>query len=129
MIHLGDRYLAAATDAERARIVAAAEAVLATDVWHATGGLGGGICLMSAAISISVAMLQSGLFGKVTAYGGILANALDLARVLIDLVARGNPEDILMAVAGPSYLLWFVPLGRRLLQLGRPIGEGLPQPA
>ena len=84
---------------------------------------------MSAGIIVSVAMLRSGLFGKVAAWAGILANALDLAHILVNVVAPGNPGDILMAVAGPSYLLWFVLLGRRLLQLGRPVREGLPRPA
>jgi hypothetical protein len=129
MVQLSDRYASAATDAERGRLVSAAEAVLATDVWHATGTLVGGILLMSAGIIVSVAMLRSGLFGKVAAWAGILANALDLAHILVNVVAPGNPGDILMAVAGPSYLLWFVLLGRRLLQLGRPEREGLPRPA
>jgi hypothetical protein len=119
MVHLSDRYAAAATDAERARLVAAAEAVLAGDVWHTTGVLVGGVLLMGAAIMISVAMLRSGLFGKVAAWSGILANGIDLLHVLVNVVAPGNPGDILMAVAGPAYLVWFILLGRRLLQLGR----------
>lgn len=128
MIHLSDRYAAATTDAERARLLAAAEGVVATDVWHATGTVAGGVLLMSAAIIACVAMLQSGLFGKVAAWSGILANGLDLAHVLINLVAPGNPGDVLMAVAGPLYLVWFVLLGRRLLELGRPERESPPQP-
>jgi hypothetical protein len=118
MIRLSDRYAAATTDAERNRLAAAAEAVLATDVWHATGTFVGALLLMSAGILISVAMLRSGLFSRVAAYAGILAHGLDLAHVLINTVAPGNPGDILMAAAGPSYLVWFVLLGRRLLQLG-----------
>ena len=38
-----------------------------------------------------------------------------------------HTREFFMAVAGPSYLVWFVLLGRRLLQLGRPAGEGLSQ--
>jgi len=119
MVHLSDRYSGATTDAERAQLVAAAEAVLASDVWHSTGALVGGVLLMSAAIMISVAMLESGLFGKVAAWSGILANGLDLLRILVNLVTRTTSADFLMAIAGPCYLVWFVLFGRRLLQLGR----------
>lgn len=122
MVHLGDRYAAATTDAERARLVAAAEAVLASDVWHTTGALVGGVLLLGSAILISVAMLRSGLFGKVAAWSGILANGVDLLHVLLNLVVPGSPGDVLMAVAGPAYLVWFVSMGRRLLQLGRSPG-------
>jgi hypothetical protein len=119
MIHLSDRYASAATDAEKAQLVAAAEAVLATDVWHATGTFVGALLLMSAGVMISVAMLRSGLFGKGTAYSGILAHGIDLLHILVNAVASGNPGDILMAVAGPAYLVWFILVGRRLFQLGR----------
>jgi hypothetical protein len=122
MVHLSDRYAAATSDAERARLAAAAEAVLASDVWHTTGALVGGVLLMGGAILISVAMLRSGLFGKVAAWSGILANGVDLLHVLLNLVRPGSPGDILMAVAGPAYLVWFILLGRRLLQLGRSQG-------
>jgi hypothetical protein len=117
-VHLADRYAAASTDAERERLLAAAEAVLATDVWHATGTAVGGTLLLGAAVLVSVMMLRSGLFGRVAAWSGILANGLDLVHVLVNLVAPGSPGDILMAVAGPLYPVWFVLLGRRLLQLG-----------
>jgi hypothetical protein len=127
MLHLSDRHAAAATDAERAQITAAAEAVLASDVWHSTGALVGGVLLMGGAIVICVAMLKSGVFGKVAAWSGILANGFDLLHILVNLVVPGNPGDILMAVAGPAYLVWFVLLGRRLLQLARCAQREAPQ--
>jgi hypothetical protein len=127
MIHLSDRYSAAATDAERSQITAAAEAVIASDVWHSTGSLVGGVLLLGGAILISVAMLKSGVFGKVAAWSGILANGFDLLHILINLVVQGNAGDILMAVAGPAYLVWFVLLGRRLLQLASAARNAGPQ--
>jgi hypothetical protein len=119
MVYLSDRYAAAATEVERSEIVAAAEAILASDVWHTTGTLVGGILLFGGAIIISIAMLRNPLFGKVAGWSGILANGLDLLHVLVNLVLPGSPGDILMAVAGPAYLVWFILLGYRLLQLGR----------
>jgi hypothetical protein len=92
---------------------------VASDIWHSTGTLVGGMLLMGAAVMISVAMLRSGLFGKVAAYAGILANGIDIAHILVNLAVPGNPGDMFMAVAGPLYLVWFILMGRRLLQLGR----------
>jgi hypothetical protein len=126
MVTLGDRFARAATSAERERLTAAAEAVLASDVWHSTGTAVGGLLLLGAGVLVSVAMLRSGLFGKVAAFSGVLANGLDLLHILINMVAGGNQGDILMAVAGPCYLVWFVLLGRRLLALGQ---TGQTQPA
>jgi len=71
---------------------------------------------------VSVLMLRSGLFGPATAWAGIGAFGVDLARVVVNAFARGNPADILMAIAGPLYLVWFALVGRRLLGSGRPRG-------
>jgi hypothetical protein len=120
MIHLADLYAAAGTDAERATLRAAAEATLAGDVWHSTGSLVGGILLMGAGVLVSVLMLRSGLFGWVAGWSGILSHGLDLGHIVINLATGGNLGDYLMAVAGPLYLVWFILVGRRLLQLGGP---------
>ncbi len=119
MIHLGDRYAAAATDAQRSQLLAAGEAIIASDMWHSTGALIGGIFVQSAAVMISVLMLRSNIFSNATAYVGILGNGLDLMHIIINIIVPGNPANILMAVAGPLYLIWFILIGRRLLQLGR----------
>ncbi len=118
MIHLGDQYAAAATDAQRSQLLAAGEAIISSDMWHSTGALIGGIFVQSAAVMISVLMLRSNIFSKATAYVGILGNGLDLVHIIINVIMPGNPGDILMAVAGPLYLVWFLLLGRSLLQLG-----------
>jgi hypothetical protein len=120
MVHLADRYAAAGTDAERAALRAAAEATLAGDVWHSTGVVVGTFLLMGAGVLVSVLMLRSGLFGKVAGWSGILCHGLDLGHIVINLATGGNLGDYLMAVAGPLYLVWFILVGRRLLQLGRP---------
>jgi len=88
-------------------------------MWHSTGAIMGGILLQSAAVVISVVMLRSIIFSKLIAYVGILTYGLDLAHIIIGIFL---PEVgvILMAIAGPLYLIWFPLVGRRLLQLGRP---------
>ena len=86
----------------------------------------GGILLQSAGVFISVVMLQSKVFSRLTAYVGILTHGLDLAHILIGLFVPGVGV-ILMAVAGPLYLWWFPLVGRRLYQLGRIEGKILSQ--
>jgi len=116
MIPLSEKYAVAATEATRGQILAAGEAVLATDIWHGTGAIIGGILVQAGAVLISTIMLRNNVFSKMTAYVGILTHGLDLAHVLsgVFLPAAGF---MLMAIAGPLYLVWFPLVGRRLLQL------------
>ena len=118
MVYLSDQYAVASTEAQKALFLAAGEATIASDMWHGTGAIVGGILLQSAGVLISIVMLQSKVFSRVTAYVGILTHGLDLAHILIGLFVPAVGV-ILMAVAGPLYLLWFPLVGRRLYQFGR----------
>jgi hypothetical protein len=106
MLSLSDQYMAATTEAQRSQLLVAGEAVIASDVWHSSAALIGGILFQSAAVLISAVMLRSEHFNKATAYVGIAANGIDLVRILINLFAPGNPADILMIVAGPHKCAW-----------------------
>lgn len=119
MLYLSDQHAAATTEAQRSQLLAAGEAVLAANMWHSSAAVLAGLLLQSAGVMVSVVMLRSGLFGPVTAWAGIVAFGVDLAHVVVNLFARGNPGDILMAIAGPLYLVWFALVGRRLLRLGQ----------
>ena len=127
-LFLSDRFAAAATDAQRAQLLAAGEAIYASDMWHGTGAMVGGILLQSGALLISVVMLRDKVFGKAAAYVGMATHGLDLAHILVGFLA---PEAgvILMAMAGPLYLIWFPLVARRLFQLGRLGGEVLSRPS
>jgi hypothetical protein len=116
MIPLSEKYAVAATEAARLQILAAGEAVLATDIWHGTGAIMGGILVQSGAVLISAVMLRSNVFNRTTAYVGILTHGLDLAHILMGLFVPAAGV-VLMAIAGPLYLVWFPLIGRRLLQL------------
>ncbi len=61
-------------------------------------------------------MLRSNVFSKTIAYVGILTHGLDLAHILSGPSLPGA-GFVLMAIAGPLYLVWFPLVGRRLLQL------------
>ena len=118
MVHLSDQYAAASADAQRSQLLAAGEAIIASDMWNSTAGFMAGILLQGAGVLISVVMLRSKIFSKVTAYAGILANGFDLAQHLIHPFVP-SIASILLMIAGPFYLLWFPFLGRDLFKLGR----------
>jgi hypothetical protein len=116
MISLSQKYAAATTDATRTQFLAAGEAILATDIWHGTGAIMGGVLVQSSAVLISVVMLRSSVFSRTTAYLGILMHGLDLARIVFGLFLPTSGV-ILMAIAGPLYPVWFFLVGQRLLKL------------
>ena len=116
MISLSEKYAAATTEATRAQLLAAGEAILATDIWHGTGAIIGGILVQSGAVLISVVMLHSTVFGKTTPYLGIVMHGLDLAHIVFGLFLPVSGV-VLMSIAGPFYPVWFFLIGRRLLQL------------
>lgn len=118
MLSLSEKYAAATTELTRVQFLAAGEAVLAADLWHGTGAIIGGLLLQSGAVLISVVMLRSSVFSKTVAYVGIVTHGLDLAHVLLGPLVP-SAGIVLMAIAGPLYLIWFPLIGRRLLQLGQ----------
>jgi hypothetical protein len=118
LIHLSDQYAAATSDAQRAQLLAAGEAILASDMWNSSGAYLSGILLQGAGIIISVVMLRSKDFSKVTAYAGVLGNAFDLAQHILHPFTPSLSATLMMFM-GPFYLVWFPMLARDLLKLGR----------
>lgn len=118
IISLSDQYAAATTDVEKSQLLAAGKAIISSDMWHSTGAIMGGIFLEGAAVLISFVMLRSKVFGKVTAWIGILAHSLDLAHIIIGIFSP-KVGIILMAVAGPLYLVWLPLIGIKLIKFGR----------
>jgi hypothetical protein len=112
MLWLSDRYAAAATEVQRASLVAASEAMLATyhgtayDVYYVLGGIVG--------LTLAFVMLRSGVFSKLTAYTGLVMNTMML------VPATAGALGMFLAVASliPT-TLWLVLVARRLFVLGR----------
>ena len=123
LVSLSDRFAHATTETERDQLLAAGEAILASDLWHGTGAVIGGILWLAATLLFAVLMLRSDAFGRFTAYVGIVTHGLDLARSLIDLLFPGV-GIFLMAIAGPLYLVWYPLLARDLFRLGRRSSKG-----
>jgi hypothetical protein len=104
LLYLGDRYAAAAGPAERARFLAAGEAVIASDMWNSSAAYMGGLLLQGAGVMISVIMLRSRDFSRVTAYAGLLGNGFDLAQHTVHPFAPAV-STFIMAFMGLFYLV------------------------
>jgi len=123
LFHLGNLYTAAVSDAQRAQLVAAGEAIMASDMWNGSAAYMGGILLQGAGVMISVIMSRSGDFNKVTAYTGLLGNGLDMIQHIIHPFAPSISASISM-VMGLFYFVWFPMLGWDLLRLSRKVSAG-----
>lgn len=116
LLHLAERYAVAETAAEQNQLLAAGEAVLATNMWNSTSGFVNGILLQGSGVMLSFVMLRSRKFGTLTGYAGIIANGFDLLQHVLHLFAPAA-AGIIITLAGPFYLLWYPLMGRDLLRL------------
>src|SRR5215204_6076974 len=111
MLYLSDGYAAATTDAQRDAFLAAGEAMLATfngTAFHLSINLFSIYFLI-----VPLVMLQSNIFGRVTAYAGILAAIFNWALYVPEI---GIFLSILSVF--PFLLIWNILIARRLFQLG-----------
>jgi hypothetical protein len=117
-LRLSDGFWNAATDIERTRFFAAAESILAADIWNGTGARISGLLLQTGATILSVLMLHTTSFTKFTSYTGIATHGLDLLHIIAGffLPALGNT---LMGIAGVLYLLWFPLITISLFKLAK----------
>jgi hypothetical protein len=105
-LRLSDSYWTAQTDVVRNQILGAAEAILASDIWNGTGARISGLLVQIGAVVLSVLMLRSTTFTRLTAYTGILTHGLDLIHIVMAFFMPAIANGI-MAVAGVLYLIWF----------------------
>jgi hypothetical protein len=121
MLVLSDKYAAAATDVERAMFAAAGEAVLARGEDFTPGAFIGLLLGCIAAIAMSLVMLRGGIFGRATAWIGVIGfTFLSIFTIWATFV------PVLYAIAfyvfgmigGLLALAWFGLVARALLKLG-----------
>ncbi len=105
LLTLSDKYAAAATDAQRAVYVTAAEAVQA----NSAGGPASGLLVAVAFIIIGLVMLK-GIFDKATAYLGIVLG-------IIFFVSNIPVLGFLFVVIIPAVAVWFLAVGFRLYKI------------
>jgi hypothetical protein len=116
MLSLSGQYASATTDAQRSLLIAAGQAMLAEGQTRA------GIPLIEfASLVISVVMLRGKVFSKATAYAGILGNVLLMVfeAILAFVPTLLGPGMVVAGGGGLSIMIWYLLVGRRLLQLGR----------
>jgi len=117
LFYLGEKYTTA-TEAQRAQLIAAGEAIIASDMWHGTAAYMGGILLQGSGVMISVIMLRSRDFSKVTACAGLLGNGFDLLQHVLHPFAPSVSAFISMFM-GLFYFVWFPMLARDLWRLAK----------
>jgi hypothetical protein len=121
MLSLSNQHAAATTDAQRAALLAAGQAVLTMTGQRAVGGFNMGLLLVSVAgLIASAVMLRSHIFSRSTAWVGLLAHALSLADYVRQALTS-SPVAALLVILPNALLLmvWYVMVGRRLYLLGR----------
>jgi hypothetical protein len=118
LIPLSNKYAVAATAAEKAQLLAAGEALIASDMWHGTGAMVGGMLLLIAELILSIVMLNSIAFSRGTAIVGIFTYGLDLSHFIVGAFSP-KASEIVMAIAGTLYLVWFILVARDLFKLGK----------
>lgn len=115
MVSLSGQYASAATDAQRALLAAAGQTLLVE------GKSRLGIFLIdSAGLVLSAVMLKGKAFGRAAAYTGILGNSLMIVFEIVFafLPAWLSVGLIVATCGGVSIILWYLLVGKRLLQLG-----------
>jgi hypothetical protein len=121
MLTLSNQYAAATTEAQRAMYLAAGESMLA--IYTGTAFQVNYILGAVVGIIISGVMLRSGIFSKMTAYMGILANAISLG-LYVPVVG------IYISIFSVLFLeIFYILVARRLFQMGSREGRLALQPA
>jgi len=112
MLSLSNQYAAATTDAQRTIFLAAGQAMLAIyrgtafDVYYVMNAI--------ALLIISVVMLRSNIFSRVTAYVGLLAG------ILMIVPSTAGTIGLIFALASlVPWALFSLLIARRLFQLGK----------
>ena len=121
MLSLSNQYAAATTDVQRSMFLAAGQVVLAINnpgaIYQGTGIYMSFLLLALAGLMISVVMLRSNIFSRITAYVGILVSAFDLV-YCITFAFIPAITVYLLSAAGLLLMIWHILIGLRLLRLG-----------
>ncbi|MBN1886523.1 MAG: DUF4386 family protein [Thermoflexales bacterium] len=117
---LSDQYAAAATEAQRTRILTAGDTL--GSLGTATPQTAGFFFIAAAVLIISLVMLRSGAFGKATAYAGILAGVITVANDF-SLVVAPSIAGLIMPISGVFWIVWWVLISRMLFKLSGNLPE------
>ncbi len=126
MLSLSEQYAAATTDAQRSMLLGAGEALLAINnpgiVYQGTGIYMSLFLVTLAYLIISLVMLKSSIFGKATAYVGIVAHVFGLG-YFIAIAFAPAIYAIPPSISAPFLLIWYILIARKLFQLGSGVSK------
>lgn len=114
ILQLSDLYVAATTEAEHMRLLAAGETLSALGT--PTPQTVGFLFMSIGVVLISIVMLQGNTFGKVTSWFGILASVMTFADH-ISVVLLPSLATPLMIVSGLFWIPWWIMISIGLLRL------------
>jgi hypothetical protein len=120
MLSLSKQYFSAATDAQRAMLLATGQAVLTIhrNASYASSGIYLSFLLVSVAgLIMAVVMLQSNIFSRWTAYMGIIANGLGLSYYLVLFFSK-ELTFLPLSISAIFLLVWYLLTGSRLWSVG-----------
>jgi hypothetical protein len=119
MLDLSNRYAAATTDAERAHLVAAGQAMLSVGQSHTPGTFPAFFFADLSGILMSVSMLRGKVFSRVNAILGIVGFALLLVYEVLASFVSGldGVAWVIVMFGGLSSTVWYVLSALRLFRL------------
>lgn len=117
MLSLSNQYAAATTEAQKTMLLAAGQTMLAQS--QSTSAYTSLLLVAVAGFITSFVMLKGKVFGKATAYIGVLASALDLTYCITTFAFVPELDAFLLASAGLCLMIWHILAGRKLYQLGQ----------
>jgi hypothetical protein len=125
MLELSHQYAAATTDAQRAMLAAAGQAMLAVGKSHSPGTWLGFFLSEVAGVIISVVMLKGKIFSEATAYVGMVGFSCLLVFDIVSsfALALADAAIVLAMMGGLLSMAWYILLARRLFQLGRNVSK------
>jgi hypothetical protein len=121
MLDLSHQYALATTEAQKAVLAAAGQAMLSVGQSHTPGTFMAFFLSESAGILISIVMLRDKLFSQVNAYVGILGfGCLLIFEIITSFVpALQSVAMILAMLGGILSMVWDILLARKLFQLAK----------
>jgi len=121
MLELSGKYFTATTEAQKAWLAGAGEAMVARGAHGSPGAFIGFVLPNIAGLVMSLAMLRGGVFGKPTSYVGLFGSALILVYLVIVTFVPAA-KTMAMGIAAPggiALMAWMVMFARRLFQISR----------
>jgi hypothetical protein len=120
LLSLSRQYWAATTDADKAILLSAGQALITTSnpMTFGTGVFWAFILVTISGLIISICMLRGSVFAGITAYLGLLANAFGLG-YFFTVAFSPKLTFIPLSASAPFLLIWYILVGIRLLKLSR----------